>query len=338
MGGLLTLATAAPPIQPRAQTCAKVPSWMKSAFTSFDRIVGGTSAGSAIPWQVSLRNSASGSTHFCGGTILDANTVLSAAHCFHNGHQGVVVVAGSHKRNDNTGVQTSTISKAIYNQDAKYNKANMDNDIVILKLKTALKFNANVQPACLPATTFAPENKKSMSVVSGWGTLKAGGNLPDILQYVNVPMMTNADCKKTGYEASSIKPSMVCAGYKEGKKDSCQGDSGGPLVVPKSKSDDTAIIYGVVSWGAGCASPDLPGVYARVTKFIDWIKKNMNSSTGTPSTPSPSTSAPPSSSSSTTKKSTTTSSDDYGNYGTYGNYGNYGTYGRADTDDDDYIL
>ena len=80
---------------------------MKSAFTSLDRIVGGANAGSAIPWQVSLRNSASGSTHFCGGTILDANTVLSAAHCFHNGHQGVVVVAGSHKRNDNTGVQVN---------------------------------------------------------------------------------------------------------------------------------------------------------------------------------------------------------------------------------------
>merc|ERR1712243_170488 len=318
----LTLASAAPPIEPRAQTCAKVPSWMKSAFSSTDRIVGGANAGSAIPWQVSIRNRASCSTHFFGGTILDANTVLSAAHCFHNGHQGVVVVAGSHKRSDNTGVQTSTISKSIYNQDAKYNKANMDNDIIILKLTTALKFNKNVQPACLPAKTFnAPETSKSMTVVSGWGTLKSGGNLPDILQYVNVPLMTNADCKKTGYEATSIKPSTVCAGYKKGGKDSCQGDSGGPLVVPKSKSDDTAIIYGVVSWGAGCASPDLPGVYARVTKFIDWIKKNMNSSSGTPST------TPPSSSSSTTKKSTTTSSDDYGNYGTYG------TYGRADYDD-----
>merc|ERR1712212_675957 len=327
--GFLTLAAAAPSVDvdPRAQTCAKVPSWMKSAFSSTDRIVGGANAGSAIPWQVSLRNSASGSDHFCGGTILDANTVLSAAHCFHNGHQGVVVVAGAHKRSVNTGVQTSTISKSIYNQDAKYNKQNMDNDIIILKLTTALTFNKNVQPACLPATTFAPEKSKAMSVVSGWGTLKAGGSLPDILQYVNVPLMTSADCKKTGYGSAAILPSMVCAGYAKGGKDSCQGDSGGPLVVPKSSSDDTAIIYGVVSWGAGCASPDLPGVYARVTKFIDWIKKNMNSSNGTPSTPPPSTSAPPSSSSAPPSSSSSTTSDDYGNYGTYG------TYGRADYDD-----
>ena len=53
-----------------------------------------------------------------------------------------------------------------------------------------------------------------------------GGSLPDILQYVNVPLMTNEDCKKTGYGSSAIKDSMVCAGYDEGKKDSCQGDSG----------------------------------------------------------------------------------------------------------------
>merc|ERR1712086_174352 len=176
------------------------------------------------------------------------------------------------------------------------------------------KFNANVQPACLPVTTFAPENSKSMAVVSGWGTLKSDGKLPDILQYVNVPLMTNADCDKTGYGTSRIKPSMVCAGYAKGGKDSCQGDSGGPLVVPKSSSDDTAIIYGVVSWGAGCAEPNMPGVYARVTKFVDWIKKNMDSSSGTPSPPPPSTTKP----SSTTKKSTTTSSEDYGTYGMYG--------------------
>ena len=66
---------------------------------------------------------------------------------------------------------------------------------------------------------------------------------------------------------------MVCAGPLAGGKDSCQGDSGGPLVI---KDDaNTAIIYGVVSWGIGCGSANYPGVYARVTKFVDWIKANM---------------------------------------------------------------
>merc|ERR1712129_366331 len=168
------------------------------------------------------------------------------------------------------------------------------------------------------------ENSKSMAVVSGWGTLKSDGKLPDILQYVNVPLMTNDDCKKTGYGPNNILPSMVCAGYAKGGKDSCQGDSGGPLVVPKSSSDDTAIIYGVVSWGSGCAGPNMPGVYARVTKFVDWIKKNMDSSNPSPpppsttKAPSPTTAAPSPKPSSTTKKSTATSSDDYGTYGTYG--------------------
>ena len=99
--------------------------------------------------------------------------------------------------------------------------------------------------------------------------------MPDVLQYVKVPLMSNADCKKTGYGKDQILDSMVCAGYPKGAKDSCQGDSGGPLIVPKSATDDTAVIFGVVSFGIGCAKPNFPGVYARVVKFLDWIKKGM---------------------------------------------------------------
>ena len=70
---------------------------------------------------------------------------------------------------------------------------------------------------------------------------------------------------------------MVCAGFTEGGKDSCQGDSGGPLVVPRNFSDDSAIIYGVVSFGYGCAQADAPGVYSRVANYVGWIQSNMNS-------------------------------------------------------------
>ena len=66
---------------------------------------------------------------------------------------------------------------------------------------------------------------------------------------------------------------MLCAEYPGvGGKDACQGDSGGPLVC---NLNGKAIIAGVVSWGIGCAKPEFPGVYARVTTVLNWIKSNM---------------------------------------------------------------
>ena len=63
---------------------------------------------------------------------------------------------------------------------------------------------------------------------------------------------------------------MICARYPG--RDSCQGDSGGPFVC---NNDGKAVIVGVVSWGSGCAKPDIPGVYARTTHVLPWIKAQM---------------------------------------------------------------
>lgn len=90
---------------------------------------------------------------------------------------------------------------------------------------------------------------------------------------MEVPILSNFDCKKSAYAASRITDNMLCAGFKEGKKDSCQGDSGGPLHV----IDNSTMIHqivGVVSWGDGCAKENYPGVYARVNRYGTWIRDN----------------------------------------------------------------
>ena len=63
-----------------------------------NRIVGGKKAKKSIPWQVSVRSCNSGQCHFCGGTVLDKWTILSAAHCFTSGTSGVSIMAGNKNR------------------------------------------------------------------------------------------------------------------------------------------------------------------------------------------------------------------------------------------------
>jgi len=259
---------------PRDSSCGNFPSFMTG-----DRIVGGEAAASPIPWQVSVRNGQSGWGHFCGGTILDATTVMCAAHCFDNGQSmsGYYIAAGIKNRMDNNG-QTIEISHGVWNEAMPYEGNN--NDFIILKLKSALNFNNDVGAACLPEPNHAPDATGQTCFVSGWGTLESGASgLPQDLQWVAVPTVTNEECSNA---YNSITDSMICAGLPEGGKDSCQGDSGGPFVC---RDNGKAVLTGVVSFGIGCAWADYPGVYARVTAVLDWVKANMGS--GSPPPPGP---------------------------------------------------
>nr|XP_020443575.1 plasma kallikrein-like isoform X2 [Monopterus albus] len=88
---------------------------------------------------------------------------------------------------------------------------------------------------------------------------------------VEVPVVGNRQCN-CNYGVGHITDNMMCAGLSAGGKDSCQGDSGGPLV---SKQSSRWILAGVVSWGEGCAQPNLPGVYTRVSQYENWITSQV---------------------------------------------------------------
>ena len=94
---------------------------------------------------------------------------------------------------------------------------------------------------------------------------------PDHLLETNVTILTDNDCKDRFAPRKVILPGMFCAGG--GDTDACQGDSGGPLVCPTST--DEYVLAGVVSWGIGCATPNIPGVYTNVANYHDWIVDTM---------------------------------------------------------------
>merc|ERR1712127_382173 len=270
----------------RTSGCADMPAFMLNS----DRIVGGVDAPSMIPWQVSVR---SGTFTFCGATIIDASTVLCAAHCFYQSSaSGKSIRAGSTQKS--SGGQVRNIAQIVWNTNAgfTYNPNTLDNDFVILKLESPLTLNADVQPACLPSSAayLDVSSTEERCFTSGWGTLSSGGSTPEGLKFVRVPAITNTACNND--YGGSITDSMICGGYPGvGGKDACQGDSGGPFVC---NDGGKAVIAGVVSWGNGCALATHPGVYARTTYVLDWIKSQMSGGTppGPTTAPTPTTAAP----------------------------------------------
>lgn len=96
--------------------------------------------------------------------------------------------------------------------------------------------------------------------------LQEGGMTSPKLMRVSVPIVSRTKCEEAYKGLSTITSRMICAGYTEGGKDSCQGDSGGPLTA-------NGTLYGIVSWGYGCAKPEYPGVYTNVANLRSWIKE-----------------------------------------------------------------
>ncbi|XP_078508708.1 serine protease 27-like isoform X2 [Lissotriton helveticus] len=151
-------------------------------------------------------------------------------------------------------------------------------DIALVQLQTPVAYSDFILPVLIPSASLQiPDGM--MCWVTGWGTINQNGDTlpyPWYLQEVSVPIVPTATCK-TSY--SDILYDMICAGYTVGGKDACQGDSGGPLVC---KFTNAWILVGIVSWGSGCAQANYPGVYTRVSVYINWITQNapgINAST-----------------------------------------------------------
>lgn len=241
-------------------------------------ILGENAKKGAYPWMVSIQSKDSKAPfnerggHFCGGSLIAQNYVLTAAHCLGGGAaEDIEVRIGGHDLSEESTAGTKfSVKRIISHWD--YNDSTINNDIALLELASDANMSqvkpiSNVEAA----NVRAGENL----TVMGWGlTSLDAEKLPAILQEVDVPLVDSATCERImRQEDEQNFEVMLCAGDIKGGKDSCQGDSGGPLVV-KQLGEYRQI--GIVSWGTECGGANQFGVYAKVSSFEGWLAQNMS--------------------------------------------------------------
>jgi len=212
--------------------------------------------------------------HFCGGSMIAPDTVLSAAHCA--GGRYDVIVGMHHVKDKN--VDVVGVKKEL--KHPNYRASTTNNDYMLLFLDRAIDVDIEVTYVTL-SDRFVGKNEPA--TVVGWGDTHISDKVQELakeLQEVEVYTMDNDDCDDSEGEIGGFKDnyhgqitdSMLCARHPQ-EKDACQGDSGGPLVIVNG--DGSFEQVGVVSWGVGCAHDDFPGVYARVSQEYEWIKEEV---------------------------------------------------------------
>lgn len=232
-------------------------------------IVGGTPISiSQAPWQVaiSIRNST-----ICGGSLINNDWVITAAHCA-SGVQpsGFSIFAGLDLLSQRNRGNAMSVSQVVIHPD--WNGNNFNADLALLQLATPVTLGPDLALVPLPeqvdANTWPQQG--SGATISGWGATEFGGDVSDQLNGATVSILADPGVNSCGDFGSNFSGlDDICAGVPGGGIDSCQGDSGSPLTV---LVDGVATLAGVTSVGNECALPNFPGIYTRVTTYINWIR------------------------------------------------------------------
>ncbi|MBY2919639.1 S1 family serine peptidase [Rhizobium leguminosarum] len=232
------------------------------------KIINGIAAPpNAFPWQASLGVAPiadAGRAHFCGGALIDATHVVTAAHCVAGLNEIQLSVALGTVHLD---AETKRLAVRKIDVHPDYRAETKDADIALLQLEKAVTSNTAIAPIAVLESTaegaFLAGGVKF--TVTGWGLTSVNGHSVRDLRQVDVPFVPAETCTDPLAYGSRVTKNMICAGSVNG--DACQGDSGGPLIT----KGQPPVLIGLVSWGKGCAVAGKVGVYSRVANYRGWI-------------------------------------------------------------------
>ncbi|MFB7498300.1 trypsin-like serine protease [Streptomyces sp. NPDC056161] len=234
-----------------------------SALAAPQPIVGGTTTTTtAYPFIMQITDAAQ--NQFCGGTLVSATKVITAAHCMVGESTGSIRVVGGRTYLNGTNGTVSRVSKIWINPD--YTDATNGDDVAVLTLSTSMPYTTAPYVSSSQTGVYAAG---ATARVLGWGTTSENGGSSNQLRTATVPIVSDSSCR-TSYGSDFVQTDMVCAGYTSGGVDTCQGDSGGPLLIGGA-------LAGITSWGEGCARAGYPGVYTRLTTFSNLVAAQVGS-------------------------------------------------------------
>ncbi|UJR24648.1 hypothetical protein I4U23_006022 [Adineta vaga] len=226
------------------------------------RIVGGIHAHpNSWPWQVRLQLG----NGLCGGSLIDSRHVLTAAHCFQSplSLSTYYAFVGMHDINKPVYAEQRIGVERVFLHE-QYNTNTQENDVAIIRLATPVTVSDKINFICLPGPEAIAANETVW--VAGWGTTSFQGSASPVLKQTSLHTMPNR-CGQIYGNYNNQK--QMCAGAHGGGRDTCQGDSGGPLMF---ESNGQWFLNGIVSYGHQCAVAGYPGVYARVSYYLPWIR------------------------------------------------------------------
>ncbi|KAK7070347.1 Tryptase gamma, partial [Halocaridina rubra] len=228
-----------------------------------------------FPWQIAM--TINGKFH-CGASLISNDHVLTAAHCvisYQNSPSQIDLSLGDwdlSTSNDGASIKAK-VSRV--NVHPGYSRSTLQNDLAVLKLSERVNFNERIKPVCLPDSNLGIEGEEA--IVTGWGRNEAS-QLQSQLHFLRAKVVSNVLCdnrwNSNGAARGFIVNSMMCMDATNG--DSCNGDSGGPSIYEYPPGSGHWIQVGIVSFGSGsCTDAELPGVYTRVSSYINWIREQM---------------------------------------------------------------